>query len=389
MLHIFNTQDAKVVARSMEKYVATLGFGMKLGQAMDTLGVMSGFQNWAGLKNWLSETAVNSRLSDVELKHIRESGDEDYGPEYALVAHTGFELRYPAEGELEYVRVCDPLGRETAYWDSDEWAISPQVVMGAMLGALAQRAPVTVGVRKRALQAVAPETGKHSSTAGEPLPRIEEVPFDRVISVEIGPRWYLVTFADQEVLAGLAGPEQDPDTESDAEHQALQIGDDVQTISLATLRGLSWSAAQRCFVDDEGLTYRFNISVPFADILQPAKAPVAAEEKSALTESRPQIYEMRAQRAGQAATMRVVAETETLALSKFHLEFGHENLIEMRVVTDFEAGPFEVVIDGGLYDSVPTLEHAIALAEIMESSAEDEVEIFDNRGELLWNLLVS
>jgi hypothetical protein len=87
--------------------------------------------------------------------------------------------------------------------------------------------------------------------------------------------------------------------------------------------------------------------------------------------------------------MRVVAETETLALSKFHLEFGQDNLTEMRVVSDFEAGPFEVQVDGGLYVSVPTLEHAISLAEILESAAESEVEIFDKRGELLWNLLVS
>jgi hypothetical protein len=389
MLHIFNTQDAKVVARSMEKYVATLGFEMKLGHAMDTLGVMSGFQNWAGLKNWLSETAVNARLSDVELKHIRESGDENYGPEYALVGHTGFELRYPAQGELEYVRVCDPLGRETAYWDSDEWATSPQDVMGAILGALAQRSPVTVGIRKRAQNVMVPEVKRQVEKDGKRLPRIVDVPFDRVISVQIGQRWYLVTFADQEVLSGLAGQAQDEDIESDVEHQALQIGEQGQSISLATLRELDWSATERCFVDQDGLAYRFNISVPFDDIWQSEDEPVSVGYKSAIKEARPEIYEMRAQRAGQMTTMRVVAETETLALSKFHLEFGQDNLTEMRVVSDFEAGPFEVHVDGGLYDRVPTLEHAISLAEILESAAESEVEIFDKRGELLWNLLVS
>jgi hypothetical protein len=59
----------------------------------------------------------------------------------------GFSLR---SGSVEfyagdYVRLCAPDGEELIYWDSSEWAITPVVVMGAILAA-AVNAPTIAGM---------------------------------------------------------------------------------------------------------------------------------------------------------------------------------------------------------------------------------------------------
>lgn len=44
------------------------------------------------------------------------------------------------EGALtsgEYVRLCDPDGEEILYWDQEEWANDPALVMGAIMNAAA------------------------------------------------------------------------------------------------------------------------------------------------------------------------------------------------------------------------------------------------------------
>lgn len=37
----------------------------------------------------------------------------------------------------EYVRLCDPDGDEHLYWDQEEWATDPALVMGAIINAAA------------------------------------------------------------------------------------------------------------------------------------------------------------------------------------------------------------------------------------------------------------
>lgn len=37
----------------------------------------------------------------------------------------------------EYVRLCDEGGAEYAYWDKDEWAADPSLVMGAIMNSAA------------------------------------------------------------------------------------------------------------------------------------------------------------------------------------------------------------------------------------------------------------
>lgn len=37
----------------------------------------------------------------------------------------------------EYVRLCDPNGKELLYWDSEEWKTDPVLVMGAIINSAA------------------------------------------------------------------------------------------------------------------------------------------------------------------------------------------------------------------------------------------------------------
>lgn len=37
----------------------------------------------------------------------------------------------------EYVRLCDEYGNEILYWDQDEWATDPALVMGAIINSAA------------------------------------------------------------------------------------------------------------------------------------------------------------------------------------------------------------------------------------------------------------
>jgi hypothetical protein len=276
MLHIFNAKDAKQSARSLEKYMAKLGFDLKLGQAMDALGVMSGFENWAGLKDALDERALNARLTPEMLRHIRENDGNEYGSEYAVVAHTGFELRYEANGPDEaptYVRVCDPLGREIGYWVSDEWQDDPQLVMGAILGCLVQRTPVIPGKRKRSFT---PET------IGE-----------------------------------------------------LRTGSTRQAEVVA-----------------------INTAI--------------------------RVYEAIWTEAGEVRREKVVAHSDKEAFDEVFAARIPPDTLELRFVSDLEAGPFTVLIDGEEYETVPTLEQAEGLVEVFLSEAESEVSVLDGSGSVLW-----
>lgn len=65
--------------------------------------------------------------------------DGDFGTECILtITETGMQLH--ADGEdpdgTSYLRVCDPDGDEILYWTSDEWKEEPELVIGAVIGAL-------------------------------------------------------------------------------------------------------------------------------------------------------------------------------------------------------------------------------------------------------------
>lgn len=144
LLNLFDARQAKKLARTLEKEFAAHGVQLAHSQALDMLARLAGRNGWKDIVRSRSPEVLDTQLLPMELEHIRENEGNDYGEEAALLVHNGFQLRYSANDEApcDYVRVCDPLGREIAYWVSDEWRDDPEVVMGAILGALVQGVPL-------------------------------------------------------------------------------------------------------------------------------------------------------------------------------------------------------------------------------------------------------
>jgi hypothetical protein len=73
---------------------------------------------------------------DVELQHATQNIGTVYENECALKLEGGRELRTPAYPErCSYIRITQQ-GFELAYWVSDEWRDDPEIVMGAIVGAM-------------------------------------------------------------------------------------------------------------------------------------------------------------------------------------------------------------------------------------------------------------
>jgi hypothetical protein len=62
---------------------------------------------------------------------------DDWGDETSVALPWGGELRAPAYPvDCDYVRILDAQGEEIAYWNFEEWRQEPELVMGAIVGAM-------------------------------------------------------------------------------------------------------------------------------------------------------------------------------------------------------------------------------------------------------------
>lgn len=85
----------------------------------------------------------------------------DGNGEVVVVLADGCTLRSGGTQFLsgEYVRLCEPDGREYMYWDQEEWRTDPALVMGAILNAAA-------GLRLQVTDS--PVSGRQPSSEGFP-----------------------------------------------------------------------------------------------------------------------------------------------------------------------------------------------------------------------------
>lgn len=273
LLNLYDARQAKAAARTLEKELAARGQALAHGQALDVLARLAGQHDWKQVAREREPAALDARLLPVALEHLRASANNDYGEEATLLVHNGFQLRYSAVSETpDYVRVCDPLGREIAYWVSDEWRDDPELVMGAILGALAQGAPLRPA--RGGLTATARETRTAEA------PRIQDVRFQDISAVVINGVYWSVYFVESEVIARLhEAPRATRDTEGDEDEGGWDEGDAAirlandgdppyiteRDLTLALLRNLRWNAAHEYFVDEQGATYDFVYAQRFAD----------------------------------------------------------------------------------------------------------------------------
>ncbi len=260
MLCIHTPVQAKKMARALEKALEGKGLPLAHGAALDTLARLSGFANWNAWSAALSPESLDARLHDFELAHLQASGENDYGPEAALLAHTGFQLRYDAQAQTcDYVRVCDPLGRELMYWHQDEWREDPAGVMGAILGALVRGAPVVPAVH------TVPAT-VHAEA--KPLPTLADLDFHQVHAVVFAGQCFNLEWREDEALAWV-GRAADPGYEDWEDEPALQLHRQedglvwAEHLTVGQLNELRWDSAKRCFLNSEGDSFEFFISSRF------------------------------------------------------------------------------------------------------------------------------
>ncbi len=262
MLHIFDKDSAKKPARALEKVLQDLGVQTTHGQALDILARLAGFADWNAASAHQREVF---HLDAMEVEHALDAQGTKYGRECALRAHTGFELRYDAEEETpSYVRVCDPQGREVAYWVSDEWRDDPELVMGAILGALVRGQPLEVGPKGRSSLTDSPRKAKFPVVFDAPLDRLF-----RIVEEGEGDKNGFCRVMDVIETNALAWRKaydvlEDDDTVV-AVVYSLQDGM-VQTFNLYVkdIRPLVWEPAKRCFVNVKtGNTWRFLLSEDF------------------------------------------------------------------------------------------------------------------------------
>lgn len=257
--------EALALAKSLKKNLAGHAPDLQLGHVLDALAKTRGLSSWNALTHSQTEQAIDDLLAPHEKAHVwnaqeadlraEETGEGGYGPEAVVRAHTGFQLRSPAyPDECSYLRVCDPLGREVAYWTADEWREAPEEVLGAIVGAL---------VRSQSFSEKAKPPAKQE-------PTIAQVDFNRVGEVIFAGRGYTLAWREAEVLANLSAVEVDEDMVEDialtlhAEEDGLVFSEDL---TLQDLRDMRWSSTVRGFVMPDGTEFRPFYVLDFADLI--------------------------------------------------------------------------------------------------------------------------
>lgn len=385
MFFAFNARKATELARALEKALAAQGVEMAHGQALDTLSRMQGFADWNAWGSAMSPRAVDRQLLRVEREHIEGYEGCDYGPEVALLAHTGFELRYARDGELlEYVRVCDPLGREIAYWHYQEWADDPQLVVGAILGALARGRPVTVTKAGRATP---------GARASKRVPLISEVDFFKVHAVVFADRCYRVEWREEAALAYLGKTGADGyEGWKDRTALFLHFEDDgfveEASVTVDELNRLKWDDKRNCFVSAESGPWRIFLESEFTGHARAQDqegrkgAPRSAErprKDRGGHDKAPRRYEVHVDAVADdgevsrlgtyrcTAASRKEARREALdALWDDRLDSAScSPRVDIRTLDDDEGGPFTVFVDGGEYDTMDSFSKAWRVARFM------------------------
>lgn len=265
-----NAHQVKATARAITRQLRSSGTSMSLGQVLDALSRVRGFTDWNAYSASLSQEGIDAILDDFELAHAHDAADADlradetgeggYGPESVIQVHTGFFLKTPMHpDECDYVRVCDPLGREIAYWTADEWKEQPEEVMGAIIGAVTRGQGLT---GKLCLAQEAVESVK------KPAPSIADVDFFDVSRVVLNSQSFKVDWLEESAL-GFVGFKDAPDYEEWEATTALALIYEEEGLvtevhlTVSELNAMQWNADKRCFVDENGDSFYFYFEKAF------------------------------------------------------------------------------------------------------------------------------
>lgn len=272
MFYLSN-EAAKRLSRSMVKGLRKKHPEIALSAVQEALAQAKGYADWNAFSASFSEESVNALLDEFEREHAHDSGMADirseetggkgYGPETSLRVHTGFILRAPSYAQCpdgaDYLRVCDPLGREVAYWSHEEWRAEPMLVLGAIVGALSR----------------GESFDNEPPNEAQAHPTIRDVPFAELDAIQLetqnGSRHLYVDYVEDDALAHvkleryLTREELEEFGEATAvSASAWEDGQaDEEQLSVNFLRSLRWCPEEKLFVHDNGDKVRFILAKVF------------------------------------------------------------------------------------------------------------------------------
>lgn len=147
-MFVLTKNQAKAKADVLNKFLAERGITtLATSDMLNAVARMAGLEDWNALSAQFKEEAVDQLLAGHERDHAwdasdselraEETGDGGFGAECQIQTASGFWLVMAAHpNAVDYIRVCDTLGREVAYWSVDEFTEDAGNVLGAVGGAL-------------------------------------------------------------------------------------------------------------------------------------------------------------------------------------------------------------------------------------------------------------
>lgn len=147
-MFVLTKNQAKAKADVLNKFLAERGITtLASSDMLNAVARMAGLEDWNAMSAQFKPEAVDQLLAkqeqahawDAEESELRadETGSGGFGAECQIQTASGFWLvmaAYPHA--VDYIRVCDPLGREVAYWSVNEFTEDAGIVLGALGGAL-------------------------------------------------------------------------------------------------------------------------------------------------------------------------------------------------------------------------------------------------------------
>lgn len=261
-----NVPQTKKFARLLKTALESVGVSLSLGNSLDVLARTQGLKDWNALSDSLSVQAINKLLTAQELVHVKDASESVFeDPTESTVAlQNGFFLKCPAyPADCDYVRVCDPLGREIAFWSCDEFEEAPMEVLGGLLGAL---------VRGNSFS----ESIEITKPSAKRDPVISDVDFVRVHAINCKGYCFSVQWRELENLKQLGSVDSLPvsDYMTIGELPALTLSrqedgfvvEDVLTIG--ELNSLKWNAKKKLFVSNDGDDFEFVYEQTFGDFVE-------------------------------------------------------------------------------------------------------------------------
>ena len=256
---VLTQNQAKAKADTLHKFLVERGVTLPKSDLLNAVARMAGFEDWNAMASEYRPEAVDAQLQAFEQKHVKdaiENTQDSFGRETCVQTPSGFWLvsaAYPHP--VDYIRVCDPLGREIVYWSEDEFGAAPSEVLGAMMGAInrsrCDRMPdFTNPVADKLV--VADRTPKKQKVSTKRT-GLSEMDWDKVFRIAIGSseneefEYYRYNSADEDVLPALDAEREGRATAEDLEllHDyadtiVLDWGDEFEAegLTASELRGM-------------------------------------------------------------------------------------------------------------------------------------------------------